>query len=120
MCLCQTKGIPVARGEKFRLSLISSPPDRARSVDYVGSREFVTPGDFCLTRRAAFQSAAFLEELWPRRPMNGSVHTASSEKSRIGGVYDGIHLATGNISLQKHDTAFDIFHHGSSFSFLFS
>ena len=49
-------------------------------------------GDSGFPGGTSVEVAAFRQETWARRTMYGAVNSASSQKTRVGGVDDGIDM----------------------------
>ena len=106
MLLRQTERIFVTAPEKFRLPPRSPAPDRTRGMDNV-------PGGKAEARRyaglaclASVEPAAGLQQFRPGRPVDGAIHSASSQKGAIGRVDDGVHTEFRDVAadhLNFHD-----------------
>src|SRR5215831_5812542 len=92
-------GGAIARGEELGLALAAATPDRADSVNHVSRGEAIAPRDPGLASLAATEAATLLQELRPRRAMDGAVHAASAQQRGIGRVDDGMHREGGDVGV---------------------
>ena len=67
-------------------------PDRADGVDDVLGGELVAFGETRLTRGAAADRAAFLQQLRPRRRVDRAVDSPAAQERFIRGVHDRVDL----------------------------
>src|SRR5262249_42119854 len=91
-------GGAIARGEEVGLTLAAATPDRADRVNHVSRGEAIASRDPGLTGSAATEATTLLQELRPRRAMDGAVHPPSAQQRGIGRVDDGMHRERGDVS----------------------
>ena len=89
---CKFQTGPIAGGEKFPLPLPSASPDGSRSVDHISAGQVVGACYLRFPGLASAKSSALFQQIGPRSPVDRPVHTAASEKCRICGIYNGIHV----------------------------
>src|SRR5262249_19840239 len=77
-------------------------------VDHVARRQTISGCDLRFACRAAAESTAFGEQVWPGSPMNCAIDTASAQERRIRRVHDRIHM-------ELRDVADDDLERGSAY-----
>ena len=98
ICKSQLQAGLVAGAQQCRLTVVAAPPNRAGGVDHIAAGEVVGSGDLRLTRLAAAQCAALLQQLRPCGAVDRPIHAAAAQQRTVGGVDDGIHLRFGNVT----------------------
>ena len=78
-------------------------PFGSNSVNDVPGGQIVPHGDFRLPGPAPAQGPAFLEEGFPRGPVNAPVHAPSPQQRGVGGVDDGVHLQLRDVAFLNGD-----------------
>src|SRR5262245_6151926 len=73
----QFKRMSIAGGKQFWLAGAAAMPDRADCVDDVTCRKSIGPGDLRIAGLATAERAAFFEQLWSGRAVDGAVHAAA-------------------------------------------
>src|SRR5215831_5078878 len=66
-------------------------------MDHMTGLQPVTPGDLGAAGVAAAERFAFRQQLWPRRAMNGAIHTTAAEQAAIGGIHNGVDIKRGDV-----------------------
>src|SRR5512133_218237 len=97
--LGQLEARPVAGGEGLVLTLLPAVPDRAHRMDDEAGRHAMAAGQLRLSRRAAPQAPAFLQQARSRRAVDGPVHAAAAQQVAVRGVDDGVHGEGGDVGL---------------------
>src|SRR5215831_10362126 len=97
-------GGAIARGEELGLALATAVPDRADRVNHVSRGEAIAPRDPGLAGLAAAEAATFLQELRPRRAMDGPVHSAAAQQRGFGFVGYGVHRERGDVGLDRAES----------------
>ena len=95
--LRQRKAGAIAGGELFPLAALTAVPDRADGVDHILAGQPVSLGDLGIAGLAAAERPALGQQLWPRRAMDASIHTATTQQRFICRIDDGIHFHFCNI-----------------------
>ena len=72
--------------------MIATPPDGTGGVDHILAGQLISPGNLCLPCGTAVEPPTFFQKLWPCGPVDGSVHTAASQETGIGCIYNGLHI----------------------------
>lgn len=67
--------------------------------DMTGGKEVAT-GQASRSSGAATQGSTFGKQPWPGGTVNGTVHTTTAEKTRIGRIHDRINVQAGDITPQ--------------------
>ena len=73
-------------------------PDRADRVDHVAGRQRVASRDLGVTRGAAAERAALLEQLWAGATVDRAVDPTTAKQRAIRGIDDGIDIKRRNVS----------------------
>lgn len=76
-------------------------PDRADRVNDMAGKQTITPGELGVTRLAAAQPAALLQQFRPCGPVNRAIHAAAAQQRRIRGVDDRARRQRGDVGLQR-------------------
>ena len=94
----QSETTSVAAREQFLLAMRSVPPHGTDCVDDPFGRQTVAFRDFGLAGCTSVQCAAFLQQAWAGCAMNGPIHAAASEQTRVRRVDDGIDLLSRDVA----------------------
>jgi hypothetical protein len=68
-----------AKAKQIILSLVAALPNGADRMDDVASGQAIASCQLGLAGRAAAEGATLLQQLRPRRPMNGPIYAAAAE-----------------------------------------
>jgi hypothetical protein len=85
--------------------MIPALPNRPHGVDHEASRQPKTCSYLGSTSWAASMLSTVLQQLWPCRPVNGSIHSTAAEERVVGGIHDGIDVQGGDIPFDHNNSA---------------
>ena len=97
------EAVPVARFQKLGFPVKPVPIHRARRMDDVLRRKPEPGSDFSLARLASVQGNARAKEFRTRRPVDGAVHAAATQKRTVRRIHDGIYRKRSDVSLDNFD-----------------
>lgn len=99
----QPEAVAVAVGEVLVFIIVSAVPHGADGVDDKSRGQIVAGGDLGFAGIASAEGFAVAVQPFPRRAMDGGIHTAPAEQGRIGGIDNGIDRQRRNIALNDFD-----------------
>ena len=95
----------VAGGEELGLALIPAAPDRPDGVDHVPRREIAGRRGLGVTRGAAAEAAALLENRRAAGTVDRPVDAAAAEQRLVGRVHDRVDVLLRDVTLNELDPA---------------
>ena len=69
----------------------------------------VALSDFCFSGAAAVQRAALRQQFRPCCPVDGTIHTAATQQTAIGRIYDAVTVQFSNVTLHHLNLIFGFF-----------
>jgi hypothetical protein len=67
-------------------------------MNYESCGQTVAFGDPSIASLAATQQSAFVNQVWPCRPMDCSINTTAPQEGGVGSIHDCIHVQFGDVS----------------------
>jgi hypothetical protein len=110
MPLRQCEAIAVATSQQFILAMIAIPPDGADRVNDPPGRQTIALCDSGLAGWTTAERATLLQQLRPRRSMNGPIHTAATKQRRVRRVDDGVDLLFRDVAFDNSNSILKICH----------
>ena len=102
----QIQRCPITGFQKLLLPMPAIPPARTDCMDHIFAGQTVSLCNFCTAGFAAMQRTAFCKQFRSGRTMNAAVHTAATQKGRVGRIDNRINTHFCNIvsdKLQRHE-----------------
>ena len=109
MCGGKSERVAVAGSETLGVGFRVAAADRTDGMNDVpckqvaGGRNYGFAGRQALRKTGGAKLAAFFEDARTAATMDAAVHTASPEKTAVGGVYDRVYLLSRDVADEDLD-----------------
>jgi hypothetical protein len=96
----------VTASKQVRFSMSASAPDRANRMNDMLGRKPISSRYLRMPGLTATQGPTLSKQLRTRRPMDRTIHAASSQQRFVRSVYNRIDLKLRDVTLNNRDSVF--------------